>query len=205
MIGRLTGIVVDQDLDGVVVLDVSGVGYEVIVPAGTVGRAQALAGDGAAVTLYVHTHVREDTLSLFGFATREDRLAFRTLIGVSNVGPRTAVGILSHLSAAELATAIRSKNAQPLLAAPGVGKRTAERLMLELRDKLDALAAPVGPEAAVRPAARPGAVPAQVVEALARMGFKPAEAERAVASLGPDAESGPVERVLRLALTAIRQ
>lgn len=205
MIGRLTGIVVDQDRDGIIVIDVSGVGYEVIAPVGTVGRAESIAGEGRPVTLYIHTHVREDTLSLFGFATQDDRLAFRTLIGVSNVGPRTAVGILSHLSAAELASAIRSKNAQALVAAPGVGKRTAERLLLELRDKLDFLATQAAPDATVRPAARPGAVVAQVVEALARMGFKPAEAERAVATLGPDAESGPVERVLRLALTAIRQ
>jgi Holliday junction DNA helicase RuvA len=205
MIGRLTGIVVDQDLDGIIVIDVSGVGYEVIAPVGTVGRAEAIAGEGRPVTLYVHTHVREDTFSLFGFATLEDRLAFRTLIAVSNVGPRTAVGILSHLSAADLATAIRSKNTQALVAAPGVGKRTAERLMLELRDKLDFLVAQAPAGAAVRPATRHGAVVAQVVEALARMGFKPAEAERAVASLGPEAEEGPVERVLRLALTAIRQ
>jgi Holliday junction DNA helicase RuvA len=203
MIGRLTGIVVDHDADGAVVIDVSGVGYEVLTPAGTVGRAQAIAGEGNPITLHVHTHVREDTLSLFGFATPEDRLAFRTLIGVSNVGPRTAIGILSQLSAPELAAAIRSKNVQALVAAPGVGKRTAERLLLELRDKLDVLATASAASTVSKPG--PGAIASQVVEALSRMGFKPSEAERAVASLGPDAETGPVERVLRLALTAIRQ
>lgn len=205
MIGRLTGFVVDQDQDGVIVVDVSGVGYEVIAPLGTVGRAEAIAGTGAPITLFVYTHVREDAFTLFGFATKEDRLAFRTLIGVSSVGPRTAIGILSHLSAQELAAAVRSKNTQALVAAPGVGKRTAERLLLELRDKLDFLAAPSVPSALPRPAGPAGAVQAQVVEALVRMGFKPAEAERAVAALGQEVENRPVEQVLRLALTAIHQ
>lgn len=205
MIGRLTGIVVDQDVEGNIVIDVSGVGYEVIAPSGTVGRARAIAGDAHAITLHVHTHVREDALVLFGFATAEDRLAFRTLIGVSNVGPRTAVGILSHLSGPELAHAIQSKNLAALTAAPGVGKRTAERLLLELRDKLDFLSAQAPAAVNVVKPASIGGIAAQVVEALSRMGFKTAEAERAVASLGDDVETGPVERVLRLALTAIHQ
>src|SRR5580700_7839193 len=95
MIGRLTGRVIAQEEDGAVVVDVGGVGYELTAPLGTVGRAEET-NDGR-VTLFVHTHAREDALQLFGFASEADRLAFRTLISVSNVGPKTAVAVLSAL------------------------------------------------------------------------------------------------------------
>ncbi len=206
MIGRLTGFVVDQDGDGNVVIDVNGVGYDVMAPMGTVGRARAIAGEDKPVTLHVHTHVREDVLSLFGFATSGDRLAFRTLIGISSVGPRTAIGILSHLSAVELAKAIQGKDVTSLVAVPGVGKRTAERLLLELRDKLDFAAQELAVGATVqKPAAVAGKVSSQVVEALSRLGFRQADAERAVASLGRDVEREPIDRVLRDALAALGQ
>src|SRR4051812_41719362 len=106
MIGRLTGRVTQED-DGNAVVDVGGVGYEVVVPLGTIGRA-ATTEDGR-VTLFVHTHVREDVFSLFGFASDADRLAFRTLIAVSSVGPKTAIQVLSALPAPDLGRAIARK------------------------------------------------------------------------------------------------
>src|ERR1700722_10964258 len=109
MIGRLTGrVVTEEQADGAVVVDVSGVGYELLVPLGTLGRARS--DEGGFATFFVHTHAREDALILFGFAHESDRTAFRTLIAVSNVGPKTALAVLSALPADELAKAIASKD-----------------------------------------------------------------------------------------------
>ena len=152
MIGRLSGKVLGQEAEGVVVVDVGGVGYEVQVPLGTVGRAP-IDGDGRA-TFWVHTHAREDALILFGFASESDRLAFRTLIGVSSVGPKTALAVLSALPAAELARAIAKKDLGQLTRIPGIGKKTAERLVLELRDKLELAALPAAAPRAPRALAR---------------------------------------------------
>ncbi|MCU0694880.1 MAG: Holliday junction branch migration protein RuvA, partial [Polyangiaceae bacterium] len=168
MIGRLTGSVVDDDIDGNVILDVGGVGYELLVPLGTIGRARVRA-EGLAVTLFVHTHVREDAIVLFGFASRDDRMAFRTLLGVSSIGPRTALAILSMFGAAELARAVQGRDVRALTQVPGVGKKSAERILLELDGKLAfGSAQPTG----AAPIA-PGPVAAQVIEGLTRMGFKP--------------------------------
>src|ERR1700761_2213878 len=108
MIGRLTGKVVAQEADGSVVLDVAGVGYELAAPLGTLGRARL--DDAGRVTLWVHTHVREDALALFGFSDEAERAAFRSLLGVSNVGPKIAVAVLGALPAAELARAVGRKD-----------------------------------------------------------------------------------------------
>src|SRR5258706_12602218 len=124
MIGRLTGFPL-ADEDGALVVDVRGVGYEIAAPLGTAGRA-AKDAEGR-ITVYVHTHVREDALMLFGFATETERHAFRTLIGVSNVGPKTALAVLSALPSADLARAIAAKDVPRLTAISGVGKKTAER------------------------------------------------------------------------------
>src|SRR5271165_6575125 len=134
MIGRLTGKVVAQEADGGVVLDVGGVGYELAIPLGTLGRAHT--DDVGRVTLWVHTHVREDALALFGFADEAERAAFRALVAVSNVGPKIAVAVLGALPAAELARAIARQDLTAFRGVPGVGKKIAERLLLELRDKL---------------------------------------------------------------------
>jgi holliday junction DNA helicase RuvA len=194
MIGRLSGTVIAQEPDGTVVLDVNGVGYDLVVPLGTVGRAE---GKDGRATFFVHTHVREDQLSLFGFASDSDRFAFRTLIGVSNVGPKTAIQVLSALPALELGRAIAQKDVSKLTSIPGIGKKTAERLVLELRDKL-----PTGPEPAT-PAAKPAAkagTPAEVlVGTLVNMGYKPAEAERAVAQLEGRLDA-PLPELIREAL-----
>jgi Holliday junction DNA helicase RuvA len=161
------------------------VGYEITVPLGTLGRAPV--DDGGRVTLWVHTHVREDALSLFGFADELERAAFRVLLGVSNVGPKIAVAVLGALPAAELAAAVARKDLAALTAVSGVGRRIAERLLLELRDKLPvatvAAAGTAGGGKGTTPATGVGGTDERLRGALTGMGFKPAEAERAVGSL----------------------
>ena len=199
MIGRLTGRIVADSADGMLVLDVSGVGYEVMVPLGTVGR---LAVEVGVVTLFVHTHVREDALLLYGFATLEDRAAFRLLTGISAIGPKIAMSILGALTVADLASAVTRGETTRLTKIPGVGKKTAERIALELKDKLVASKV-VGatPSAAAAPA---NAAKAELVHgALTRMGFRPAEAERAIASLGSRLESAPIGELVRDALAVL--
>jgi Holliday junction DNA helicase RuvA len=205
MIGRLTGFVTQED-DGNVVVDVGGVGYDVIVPLGTLGRARL--DEGGRATLFVHTHVREDIFSLFGFATEGDRLAFRTLIGVSSVGPKTAIQVLSALPAPDLGTAIARKELAKLTKIPGIGKKTAERLLLELKDKVAVLQA-AGPrsvgsttnEIPIRmPASSTGEL---LTRALVNMGYRPAEAERAVEKLGARVDDTPLPELLKEALAAL--
>lgn len=200
MIGRLTGVVVDQGADGEVVLDVNGVGYELTVPLGTLGR---VAGDSGRVTLFVHTHVREDAFVLYGFSSGVERRAFRKLMTVSSIGPRLALAVLSSLPAKELAAAVQRRDMRSLCAVSGVGKKSAERILLELRDKLDFA---VGGEAGTTNAgpAPSGPVSEQVIEGLVRMGFKPSEAERAVSSLGKTVEDRPIGEVFREALALLR-
>lgn len=198
MIGRLTGSITTEDTDGLLVVDVGGVGYEVLAPLGTLGRAQADAS--GARTLFIHTHVREDAFLLFGFANEADRSAFRALIGVSNIGPKTAIAVLSALSSAELAEAVTSKNVARLTAISGIGKKTAERLVLELKDKLQAPRAPIGktPE---RIAPAPTGQEDVLLGALTRMGYKSLEAERAIAGL-PTLEA-PLPELLKQALVIL--
>jgi Holliday junction DNA helicase RuvA len=199
MIGRLTGKVVAQEPDGSVVLDVGGVGYELAVPMGTLGRARV--DDAGRVSLWVHTHVREDALALFGFADEIERFAFRTLLGVSNVGPKIAVAVLGALPAADLARAIARRDLAALTSVPGIGKKIAERLLLELRDKLA-----VAPHAAETPSAvvpRPGGPDDRLRSALTHMGFRPAEADRAVSALESRIAAAPFEELLREALALL--
>jgi Holliday junction DNA helicase RuvA len=200
VIGRLTGRVVDDGADGVVVIDVTGVGYEVVTPLGTLGRAAAEAA--GAVMLWVHTHAREDALTLFGFATRDDRAAFRSLISVSNVGPKIALSILGVLTAPELAVVLARREVGKLTAIPGVGKKTAERLVLELKDKI--VAAPVGTEPAAAPGGPRNDPKAEVLRsALTRLGFRPSEADRAVAALAERIEAVPLAELVREALAVL--
>lgn len=203
MIGRLTGRVIEED-DGTTVLDVNGVDYELVTPLGTIGRARD-DGEGR-VTLFVHTHVREDQLSLFGFASEGDRLAFRTLIGVSSVGPKTAIAVLSALPAHELGLAIARKELGKLTSISGIGKKTAERLLLELKDKLTVLqAAP--PRAASGPAIPAGPASSSTPELLARalvnMGYKSGEADRAIEQLGGKVVELPLPDLLKEALAVL--
>ena len=201
MIGRLTGRAIADTIDGVV-LDVGGVGYELSVPLGTLGRVRP--DDAGRVTLWVHTHVREDALSLFGFSDEVERSAFRALLAVSNVGPKIAVAVLGALPAAELARAVARQDLAALKGISGVGKKIAERLLLELRDKLPAVVpgAPIHTPGAPGPRA-PAAGEERLRGLLTGMGFKPAEADRAISALGPRSPSDPIEAQLREALALL--
>jgi Holliday junction DNA helicase RuvA len=201
VIGRLTGRVVEEAPDGILVVDVGGVGYEVAAPLGTAGRAMANDPSGG-ITLFVHTHVREDALLLYGFSTREDRAAFRALIAVSNIGPKIAMAILGVLSAAELALVVGRGEAGRLKAIPGVGKKTAERIILELKDKLSASVEQGVVKLMPKPAAKDGKSEL-LLGALTGMGFRPGEAERVVASLAPRFESSPLDDLVRDALAVL--
>jgi Holliday junction DNA helicase RuvA len=200
LIGRLAGRIVDDSADGMLVIDVGGVGYEVMVPLGTVGR---LAVEGGIVTVYVHTHVREDALLLYGFASLEDRATFRLLTGISAIGPKIAMNILGAVTIPDLALAVTRGETARLTKIPGVGKKTAERIVLELKDKLVApSASPATTTSAASPAAPAGK--AELVHgALTRMGFRPAEAERAIASLGSRVDSAPIGDLVRDALAVL--
>jgi holliday junction DNA helicase RuvA len=202
MIGRLTGRVEDEaDSLDLVVLDVQGVGYEVTVPLGTIGRAPRT--DTGLVTLFIHTHVREDALALFGFASETDRITFRLLIGISNVGPKTAITVLSVLPAEDLTRAVAHGDLGRLTSIPGVGKKTAERLVLELKDKLSKkVAAATSPT----PPQKPMELIAQsdvLRDALIRMGYRPAEADRAVSTLQDRVGAQPIGQSVREALALL--
>ena len=212
MIGRLRGQIVERSLDGTAVLEVGGVGYEVLVPLQSLARLPA---PPAEVVLHVHTHVREDAFTLFGFATHEDRAAFRTLMTVSSIGPKLALGILSHLDARTLAAAIAREDRKTLQGVPGVGKKLVDRLVLELKDKLGFASAGVsGAGAATASITSGGTVIAPVAlpllsgplgtvaTMLVSMGFRSVEADRAVAAIAPTAEGKTVEQLLREALSA---
>ena len=197
MIGRLVGNVVATN-DGSVTVDVGGVGYEVHIPGGTLGRTSGSAGDSR-VTLYVHTHVREDSLDLFGFASELERLVFKLLIAVPNVGPKTALGILSALPPPELASAVADRDLARLTSISGIGKKTAERLVLELKEKL-----PRVTELGARDAQpRKHDDGSRLLGALTNMGFRPAEAERAVVALGDRVGKEPLAELLKAALAKL--
>ncbi len=201
MIGRLVGRVTEEE-DGTLLVEVGGVGYEVTAPLGTRGRAREDA-EGRR-TLYVHTHVREDALALFGFATEVDRVAFRTLISVSNVGPKTAVAVLGALPGPELARVIAQRDLTLLTSISGIGKKTAERLLLELKGKLQVVPGSLAGAAAVSsPATSHGNKGEILVNALTRMGYKPQEAERAVAGLGPRVDELDLAALVREALVVL--
>ncbi len=163
-------------------VDVQGVGYEVRIPLSTYYEVQKLAPD-AAVALFVHTHVREDALALFGFWTERERQIFEKLIAVSGIGPKLAQTVLSGMPPADFLAALAAGDVRRLNSIPGVGKKTAERMVVELKDKVQQLAAEL-PE-------RPTAAVGDLVEALVNLGYRRAAAERAVAQVderSPDLE-----------------
>ena len=165
-------------------------------PAGVLGRARRHGEDE--VELIVHTHVREDALELFGFASDQERRVFRLLIGVPNVGPKTALGVLSALPIADLSRAVRSGDVARLTKVPGIGKKTAERLVLELKEKLGD--APMDGAAPSQPA---GDTKGRLMSALTNMGYRAGEAEKAVTSLGRRVETAPLGDLIREALVVL--
>ena len=184
MIGKLSGKLAAKQPPQVM-LDVGGVGYELDVPMSTF---YALPATGEAVTLYTHLVVREDAHTLYGFATLEERAAFRQLIRISGVGARTALSVLSGLSVSDLAQAVTMQEAAPLTRVPGIGKKTAERLLLELKGKL------------VEAATAGGRQASDVVNALVALGYSDKEALAAVKGLAPGI---PVAEGIRAALKAL--
>jgi len=197
MIGWLRGRVLAEEPSGALVIDVGGVGYDVNAPLGTLGRARQSEG---CVEVFVHTHVREDALDLFGFATDTDRRTFRLLLGIPNVGPKTALGVLSALSASELAAAIGAGDLRRLSKVPGIGKKTAERFVLELKDKPPAVAGDAPPLVSGAPVSD---AKQRLLSALTNMGYRAAEAERAVAGLGSKVEASPIGELLKEALALL--
>lgn len=201
MIGRLTGKVLESRPDRLL-LDVGGVGYELQVPLSTFYRLPR--ETGAQASLQVHTHVREDALVLYGFATPEERTAFELLIAISGVGPRLALAILSGIGVDELAAAVARQDRPRLQGIPGVGKKTAERVLLELRDRMG----PAGDEmpddeAAASPwsATRQDGERGDAVSALVNLGYTRDRAVRAVdAALESLQDGARLEDLLRTAL-----
>jgi Holliday junction DNA helicase RuvA len=173
MIGRLSGTLVEKNPPQIL-LDVQGVAYEVDVPMSTFYN---LPGVGEPITLLTHLVVREDAHLLFGFASENERRAFRQLIKISGIGARTALSVLSGLSVAELAQAVTLQEAGRLTKIPGIGKKTAERLLLELKDKLGAeVTTAVGVH-------RTAPVASDVLNALISLGYSDKEAVHAVKQL----------------------
>jgi Holliday junction DNA helicase RuvA len=172
MIALLRGVLVEKHPNQAIV-DAGGVGYDVTIPVSTFTH---LPEAGAEVRLRIHTHVREDALALYGFLTQDEKALFEKLIGVSGIGPKLGVTILSGLAAPDLIAAIRRGEVERLVRIPGVGKKTAERMVLELRDKLPAAA---GAEAE-QPASELSTVDQDVLSALLNLGCGRPQAEAAV-------------------------
>jgi Holliday junction DNA helicase RuvA len=193
MIGYLKGTVLRSTPERVLV-DVQGVGYEVHVPLSTYYEIER-AGPGGAIQLFIHTHLREDGIALFGFASEREKLLFEKLIAVSGIGPRLARVVLSGMAADDLLAALAAGDLGRLTTIPGIGRKTAERMVLELREKMRELAAELPGRAA--PAGE------EVVSALINLGYKPAQAERAVAEARREHPDASFQALLRLSLNRL--
>jgi Holliday junction DNA helicase RuvA len=176
------------------------VGYDITIP---VSAYSSLPEQGGAVSLHIHTHVREDILALFGFLTKEDKSLFEKLIGVSGIGPKLAITALSGLTTGDLRSAIRSGAVEQLVRIPGVGKKTAERMVLELRDKLGPLSSPQA-GASGAPKAAFSSIEEDVISALMNFGATRASAEAAAKKAHSESESNDFDALFRRALKLVR-
>jgi len=204
MIGKLTGRL-DAISANAVILDVGGVGYEVTVGARTFGVLPAI---GETVSLAIDTHVREDEIRLFGFATEHERAWFRALQTVQGVGARIALAVLGTLSAAELANAVALQDKGQVARAPGVGPKVAARIVAELKDKMPSLAPALRPAGGLAPvAALPEGLAARdAVSALTNLGYAHGEAAAAVsAAIGKVGREARAEELIRLGLKELAQ
>jgi holliday junction DNA helicase RuvA len=200
MIGYLRGKVLEKQPNQVI-LETAGVGYDVQIPISTY---TSLPDVGGTVALRIYTHVREDALVLFGFGTPEEKALFERLISVSGIGPKLAVTVLSGVTSSDLITAIRNGDVQRLIRIPGVGKKTAERIVLELKDKVAAV------DAAGKPVPGPEAEPAlsgldrDVLSALQNLGCSRPSAEEAVRKVKERGAPESFEPFFRAALALVR-
>ncbi len=194
MIGRIAGVLLEKNPPALLV-DVRGVGYELEAPMSTFYQLPAI---GEPVQLLTHFLVRDDAQLLFGFESQRERALFRALLKVNGVGARVALTILSGMSVDEFATCVMKKDVASLMKVPGIGKKTAERLLVELQDKVDAA---LGGEVRLASAGGDDDVRGQAEEALLALGYKPAEAKRLLDKAEPDDAS--VEALIRAALRRV--
>ena len=193
MIGRLEGRLAEKSPEALV-LDVGGVGYDVRVPLSTFFE---LPDEGKTIRLRIHTYVRESAFVLYGFLTDQERSAFTLLLGANGVGPRLALAILSGLPVARLAAAVRQNDVAALVGIPGVGKKTGERILMELADKVDRLSD-------VEPLEDVDGAEAAAVSALVNLGYARAQAETAVRAAAEQVAAGAgLEELIREALRAV--
>jgi len=200
MIALLRGTLLEKHPNQAIV-EAGGVGYDVLIPISTFS---ALPETGAEVKLRIHTHVREDALALFGFLTSEEKILFERLISVSGIGPKLAITVLSGLATADLITAIRNGSVEQLVRIPGVGKKTAERMVLELKDKLEGVGAVAVPGQLEKPAAALSVVEQDVLSALLNLGCTRSAAEAAVRKAKATGAPADFEPLFRKSLELVR-
>jgi Holliday junction DNA helicase RuvA len=196
MIGLLRGIILHKQPPSLL-LDVNGVGYEIDAPMSTFYQLPA---DDSPVTLYTHLAIRDDAHVLFGFATPSDRTLFRALLKVNGVGGKMALAILSGMTAEEFAQCVQAGDVAALTRVPGVGKKTAERLLIEMRDRLPAIASSDGAQVVL--AQQPASPSNDALDALLALGYKLAEAQRMLKTV--DQQNMNTEDIIRQALQSIK-
>lgn len=194
MIGRLRGILVSRQPPSLLV-EVAGVGYEVESPMSTI---YDLPATGAEVTLLIHHAVKEDSVALYGFLRENERTLFRSLLKVSGIGAKIALAVLSGAGVEEFARLVQAGDVTALVRIPGIGKKTAERIVVELRDRVDGLSTPGG--VSLPGAAAPLDAAGEATVALQQLGYKPAEVSRLVQKVAADGDSA--EAIIRKALRA---
>ncbi len=202
MIAHLRGLLLSKSPNQIVV-ECAGVGYEVAI---SVATFSVLPGEGVQVALHVYTNVREDQIALFGFAEMAEKRLFEKLLTISGIGPKLAITVLSGISAERLVAAIRGGDHATLTRIPGIGKKTAERVVLELKDKLEDMALPAAAGTVAHPSAQYGPAGDDAISALVNLGYQRPVAQKAVeAALARDAGlSGDFEGLFRAAMSAIR-
>ena len=200
MIALLRGKLLEKHPNQAIV-DAGGVGYDVVIPVSTFS---ALPETGSEVKLRIHTHVREDALALFGFLTPEEKSIFEKLISVSGIGPSLAIKVLSGMATADLIPAIRSGYVEQLVRIPGVGKKTAERIVLELKDKLEGIGGGAAAGPAEKPATALSAIEQDVLSALLNLGCNRASADAAVRKAKANGAPAEFEPLFRKSLELVR-
>ena len=197
MIASIAGVITSKS-PNMAVVDVHGVGYQVFIPLSTFYH---LPESSQSITLHIYTHVREDTLQLYGFLRLEEKMVFLLLIGISGVGPKLALNILSGMPLEDLVKAVKTGNVQKLYSIPGVGKKTAERLTLELKDRMLTILPDSVPSSEAGISNRDFPMEQDAVSALVNLGYKSADAKEAVMGvLSTNNGDLPIESLIKAAL-----